>query len=240
MRDNRKYIDKILDLCYPRRCPYCDEPVPMGEKLICNACRPKIRYIKEPRCKKCSKQLQDDAMMFCEDCRKRNHVFDCGYALYDYHCMSKSIYRYKYQGRCEYTVFYAQDVVRRLGAKIQSWKADALIPIPLHASRQNQRGYNQAELLSREITKLTGIPTRSSLVKRVRKTTPQKELDEVGRQNNLKRAFFINTDVVKLKRVILIDDIYTTGNTVNAVAKELKQRGVGEIYFITLCIGEGM
>ena len=64
--------------------------------------------------------------------------------------------------------------------------------------------------------------------------------DELGRQNNLKKAFFIGTDVVKLKKVIVVDDVYTTGSTVDAVARELKEHGVGKVYFITLCIGEGI
>ena len=109
-----------------------------------------------------------------------------------------------------------------------------------HASRERERGYNQSELLAKEMSRLLGIPVRSDIVKRVQKTVPQKELDELGRQNNLKKAFFIGTDVVKLKKVIVVDDVYTTGSTVDAVARELKEHGVGKVYFITLCIGEGI
>jgi predicted amidophosphoribosyltransferase len=77
-------------------------------------------------------------------------------------------------------------------------------------------------------------------VERVKKTIPQKELNPHERQNNLKKAFNIGSDVVKLNKTIIIDDIYTTGSTIDAVAVELKNKGVKEVYFITLCIGEGI
>ena len=140
----------------------------------------------------------------------------------------------------EYARFYAGDICRHLKDEIDTMGAQALIPVPLHASRERERGYNQSELLAKEMSRLLGIPVRSDIVKRVQKTVPQKELDELGRQNNLKKAFFIGTDVVKLKKVIVVDDVYTTGSTVDAVARELKEHGVGKVYFITLCIGEGI
>jgi ComF family protein len=154
--------------------------------------------------------------------------------------MRMSIYRFKYLGRSEYAKFYASDICDRLGKEIDRMDADALIPIPIHSSRQRERGYNQAVELSRELSKLTGIPTCADIVKRVKKTIPQKELNPQERQNNLKKAFNISSDVVKLNKTIIIDDIYTTGSTIDAVAKELKTHGVKEVYFITLCIGEGI
>ena len=78
------------------------------------------------------------------------------------------------------------------------------------------------------------------LVIRQKKTTPQKQLNYAERQNNLKKAFLIHSDVVKLNKTIVVDDIYTTGSTIDAVAKELRQHGVGKVYYLTLCIGEGM
>ena len=89
-------------------------------------------------------------------------------------------------------------------------------------------------------SRLTRIPMAADLVLRVRNTLPQKELTPQLRQNNLKRAFNINADVVKLNKIILIDDIFTTGSTLDAVAVELQRHGVKTVYAITLCIGEGM
>ena len=119
-------------------------------------------------------------------------------------------------------------------------EADSIVPVPVHASRKRSRGYNQAELVAAELSRLTGIRMYENLVKRVRKTVPQKELTIQERQNNLKKAFNITTNVVKLNKTILVDDIYTTGSTLDAVALELRRHGVKSVYFIALCIGEGM
>lgn len=243
MRDrsgNIGKIEKIVNLVYPRRCPVCDDLVPMGQELICRECKEKIRYIGSPRCRKCGKQLYDENVIFCNDCEKRKHFYDNGYALYDYRSMKSSIYRFKYSKRSEYAQYYAKDMYDHLTQEISRMEADALIPIPLHKTRQNKRGYNQAEVLAQELSKLTGIPCYSNLIKRVKNTVPQKELDTCERQNNLKKAFLIHSDVVKLNKTIVVDDIYTTGSTVDAVARELRQHGVGKVYYLALCIGEGM
>lgn len=235
----RRGLTKIVDLLFPLRCPVCDGIMPAGEGKICRACRRKIRYISEPRCQKCGRQLNDETRPFCTSCEKTKHKFDRGIALYDYQSMKKSIYRFKYKRRCEYAVFYAEDIYNHLKDEILRMEADAIIPVPLHKTRLKSRGYNQAELIARHLSRLTGIPMQKKLVKRVRKTVPQKQLDARGRQNNLKKAFNIRPDVVKLNGTIVIDDIFTTGSTIDAVADELKRHGVGKVYFITLCIGEG-
>lgn len=232
-------LTKIVDLLFPLRCPVCDGIVPAGEGKACKECRKKIRYISEPRCLKCGSQLNDAAKIFCTACERTPHIFDKGIALYDYQSMRRSIYRFKYKKRCEYAAFYAEEIYRHLKDEILSMEADAIIPIPLHKSKQKSRGYNQAELVAAQLSRLTGIPLEKNLVKRIRKTVPQKQLDVHGRQNNLKKAFIIKPNVVKLNKTILIDDIYTTGSTMDAVAKALKRHGVDTVYFITLCIGEG-
>ncbi|MDE6620412.1 MAG: ComF family protein [Lachnospiraceae bacterium] len=243
MRDHEsgfRIKDVLVNMVFPRRCPVCDDIVPMGEGLICTRCRTKLQYITEPRCRRCGKQLMGDSGEFCHDCTQRRHVYDYGYALYDYQSMKKSIYRFKYKRRCEYAAFYAKDIYERLSNEIDLMGADSIIPIPVHASRKKSRGYNQAELVAAELSRLTGIAMHEKLVKRIRKTVPQKELTTQERQNNLKKAFNISTNVVKLNKVILVDDIYTTGSTVDAVAMELKRHGVKSVYFIALCIGEGI
>jgi ComF family protein len=143
-------------------------------------------------------------------------------------------------GRCEYAKFYANDLCEKLGSEIQRMNADALIPVPIHKNRQRERGYNQAEELATEISRLTGIPVYNNIIKRVKETIPQKELNPRERQNNLKKAFNIAQNVVKLNKTIIIDDIYTTGSTIDAVAVELRNIGVKEVYFLALCIGEGI
>ncbi len=243
MRDQKSGFglrEALVNMVFPRRCPVCDEIVPMGDGLICSRCRTKPQYIREPRCRRCGKQLADGMTQYCHDCRQRRHVYDYGYALYDYQSMRKSIYRFKYGKRCEYAAFYARDICGKLADELRMMDADSIVPVPVHASRKRERGYNQAELVAAELSRLTGIRMYGDLVRRVRKTVPQKELTIQERQNNLKKAFNITTNVVKLNKTILVDDIYTTGSTLDAVAMELKRHGVKAVYFIALCIGEGM
>jgi ComF family protein len=232
--------DKLINLIYPLRCAVCDDVVPVGEGLICNDCKIRPKYIREPRCRKCGRGLDDDSKIYCNDCRTKKHMYNYGYSLYDYNSMKMSIYRFKYMGRCEYSKFYAADLCEKLGGEIQRMNADALIPVPIHKTRQRERGYNQAEELSVQISRLTGIPVYKDIIKRVKATIPQKELNPRERQNNLKKAFNIGQDVVKLNKTIIVDDIYTTGSTIDAVAVELRNIGVKEVYFLTLCIGEGI
>ena len=218
----------------------CDDLIPVGEGLICRQCAAKPQYIVEPRCRRCGKQLMGEGQEFCADCQRRRHVYDYGYALYDYQSMRKSVYRFKYGGRCEYAAFYAQEICRRLSHEILLMDADAIIPVPIHPSRFRCRGYNQAELVAAELSRLTGIPMYDKLVQRSRKTVPQKELTIQERQNNLKKAFKILRNDVKLKTIIIVDDIYTTGSTIDAVSRELKSVGVEKIYFVALAIGRGI
>ena len=189
---------------------------------------------------KCGKHVGDDGKEYCADCAANVHLYDSGRALFSYQSVSSSIARFKYHGRREYASFYAACMVDVLGNFIRDCMADALIPVPLHRSRKRVRGYNQAEVLARELSALTGIPGCSDLIGRVKKTIPMKELPASGRQNNLKRAFKILRNDVKLSTVIIIDDIYTTGSTIDAMSSELKKAGVERIYFMSLAIGRGI
>jgi len=240
MADLRKVISGCVQMIYPLRCPVCDDIViPFGEK-ICPACAKKLRYITSPRCMKCGKSLSDEEEEYCFDCREKRHLFTQGRALYDYESIAGSIYRFKYGNRREYAAFYGEEIGRYLGDYIRRIRPDALIPIPLYPAKKRKRGYNQAQLLAKEAGRHTGVPVCDDVLIRVKNTTPLKKLNPSERQNNLKRAFLIKGNVVKLKVVILIDDIYTTGSTMNAAAAVLKEAGVEKIYFITLACGKGL
>ena len=236
----KTFLNTLLSLLYPRRCPVCDEPVKPWNALICRECEPALPYIKPPRCMKCGKHIGDDGKEYCADCASQSHLYDRGRALFSYPDAAASIARFKYGGRREYAAFYAARMAEALGDFIRACGADAFVPVPLHKSRKRRRGYNQAEVLARELSALTGIPVCADLVGRVKKTAPMKELSAVQRQNNLKKAFKILRNDVKLDTILIIDDIYTTGSTIDAVSRELKSAGVERIYFVALAIGRGM
>lgn len=213
--------------------------MPHGEET-CPECRMQVRYVEEPYCRKCGKPLVSKEERYCMDCSLKEHIFDCGRAVFIYDdIIRRSIAEYKYKHRREYASYYVRQTVHLLEKEIRMWNTDALIPIPLHKTREQKRGFNQAELLAEGIGKMLDIPVYSNLIIRNKKTVAQKRLNNAERQNNLKRAFKIIGNDVKLKTVILCDDIYTTGSTMDAVAALLKQAGVQKVYFIALAIGRG-
>ncbi len=230
----------LIELLFPRRCPVCDKPVDKMGRYICTKCRPKIKYVREPLCMKCGKSLRDDALEYCGDCKNSAHIYTRGRALYEYDTVKEAIYRLKYEGRREYADFFGKDLAGKLGKEMRSWKADAIIPVPLHKDREKQRGYNQAKLLANALGRELGIPVKGNFIIRRRATLAQKQLNGKERQNNLKNAFKIGQNDVKLKTVIVVDDIYTTGATMDEVARCLKSAGVGEVYCVSLAVGRGM
>ncbi len=229
----------IKQLLFPLRCPICDEPVrPFGHK-ICPECLPKRKLLKAPYCMKCGKKLQDEGEL-CGDCGRNAHVYVRGRALYEYESVAASVYKFKYGGRQEYADFFGEELACHLGDFIRNVKPDALVPIPLHRKRQNRRGYNQAALLADALERYTGVPVQHNFLLRTKNTTPLKYLNPKERQNNLKKAFIIGRNDVKLKKVILVDDIYTTGSTMDEAAKMLINAGVKQVYFVALACGEGV
>ena len=226
----------MLQLLFPRRCPVCDGIVaPMGER-ICLECLEKLKMVVPPWCMRCGKKLPEQGE-YCPDCRRREHEFVRGRGLYEYGSAAFSIYRFKYGGRREYADFFGEQMAEYLGDFVRNVHPDALIPVPLHKKRMAARGYNQAELLAQVMGRRLGLAVRSDFLVREKNTKPLKCENPEERQNNLKKAFNIARNDVKLKRVILVDDIYTTGSTVDEAARTLKAAGVREVYFVALACG---
>ena len=236
----RKLVGYIVRLVFPLRCPVCDGIVTVFGSRICPDCRKKLKYITSPRCLKCGKQVDNGEQEYCLDCSRKEHLFVSGRALYEYESAASSIYRFKYGNRREYADFFGEEVARHLGDYIRRIGPDALIPVPLHPARRRRRGYNQAELLAKAISGYTGIAVCDKILIRTKNTAPLKRLNPRERQNNLKKAFNIRGNDVKLKTVIVVDDIYTTGSTMDAVAGVLLAAGVERIFFITLACGRGL
>ena len=233
----KKILWWIRELLFPRRCPICDKPVRPAGELICAACKTKLKYVSEIHCMKCGKPLQEATKEYCEDCSKKKHKYIQGKSLYEYKSAAGMIYRFKYGKRREYAEFLGKEMAEHFSSDLKKWGAEMLIPVPIHKIRKKQRGYNQAELLAAELSRQTGIPMKNNLVVRCKKTVPQKMLKDEERQNNLKKAFKIGQNDVKLSTIIIIDDIYTTGSTVNEMADVLRKAGIDKIYVLTLAIG---
>ena len=229
----------LLELIFPRRCAVCDGILPLGQKEICEECKKKIQYSTGFACFKCGKPVKEEEE-YCYDCRNRKHYFKQGAALFPYEYIRFSLYRFKYSGRMEYASFYGRQMAYRMEDKRRLWRPQALVPVPLHKRKKKKRGYNQAELIARELSKYWKVPVVTDLVVRTKNTRPMKEIVGTDRQNNLKKAFKLGANDVKLNTIIIIDDIYTTGSTIDAVSKICREAGITNIYFLTVSIGYGL
>lgn len=233
--------EECLNILFPRRCPVCGDIILPKGNLICPGCMKKLSWVKGPVCKKCGKEVVNDTVEYCPDCVKRVRTFDSGRALIHYNeISSRSMAQIKYHNRREYLDFYAEAMYRRLGEAILRLKPEVIIPVPVHKSRLRSRGFNQAEELARRLCGRLDIPMDTSVLFRVKKTLPQKELNPAERLKNLEQAFLASGSAGKWKRVLLIDDIYTTGSTMEACARVLKKAGVKQVYFAVLFTGTGM
>lgn len=231
--------DGILQAVYPRRCPVCDGIVRQRGEKICLECMDRLKLLTPPWCMRCGKKVEEGEE-FCRDCRERGHLYERGRALYEYDSAAESIYRFKYGGRREYADFYGEQIADYLGDFIREVHPDGFVPIPLHRSRRARRGYNQAGLLAEAVGRRMGVPVYERLLVRVRNTVPQKKLNCPERQNNLKKAFNMPENDVKLKTILVFDDIYTTGATIDEAARALKAAGAERVYFVALACGAGV
>lgn len=232
--------EHLLDLLYPRRCPICNDIIVQKEFKVCNKCWSLLPIIKEPRCKKCGKEVSKQEKEYCYDCNTKKHHFDEGIALFTHNKLIKnSIYQFKYHNKREYKNFYIEEILKRYQSTILSWNAEAFIPVPLYPSKKIKRGFNQAEVLAVTLAKKLELPVDSSLLIRNKETNAQKELNHKERAKNVENAFKLTQKIVQYKKVVLIDDIYTTGATIDSCSKELKKFGVNKVYFITISIGDG-
>lgn len=230
----------MTELLFPRRCPVCGQIVMPGGEKICPGCKKELSFVSGPLCLKCGKELAVEEAEYCLDCRKHKRSVEFGAALLNYSgAAARSVAQIKYRNRREYLDYYSEEMVRCLGPRIRRMQAQILIPVPVHPARKRQRGYNQAEELAVRLGKITGIPVCSGGLTRIRKTAPQKELTPGERLKNLEKAFLACPEFLPegTEGVILVDDIYTTGSTVEACARALKKAGIRRVYFLSLCIG---
>ena len=226
----RKAGKLFLDMLYPRRCPVCHDIAVPGGSRICNVCREKLKPITGPRCFRCSKPLKREEQEYCKDCRK-TRLFDQGIGIFPYgSVLQESLFKLKYGKRQEYGSFYGQIAAVYSREIIRNWGVEIIIPIPRHRKRMEKRGYNQAELIAEALGKTLCIPVDSRLMKRKVNTRPQKELDYRERKQNMKNAFFLKGEN-RYRRILLVDDIYTTGSTIEAAAELLKRNGAETCFF---------
>lgn len=233
---------KIWNLLFPEKCIVCGDVLPRDRSGVCKKCRKRLPVIKEPRCLHCGKPLASAVQEYCNGCSGRNSNLTQGISLWEYTDRMKQVMAdFKYGGCEEDAIFFADEILEHYQKKLESWNIDAIIPVPLHWRKRWFRGYNQAESLALALGEQLKLPVWPDILKRRHYTEPQKELDHKQRLANLKNAFCVAGGAAdKMKgcsTVLLVDDIYTTGATMEACAGECRKMGIKHVYFACLCTG---
>ena len=231
-----KTKEKFLEEIYPSNitCFNCNaELLKLNKYHLCDKCLSKISIIKNG-CKKCDEEL-NDFTEYCLNCKETKRHFDRVYSVCVYDGVAKEIiYKFKY-GK---NIYMAETVLPFLIEKFKEIKLDKIdfiLPIPLSKERLKERGFNQAEILSKNLGKVFDIES-INLLKRVKNTPTQTALSKAERKQNLINAFIVeNKQMIKGKNLLIIDDIITTGATFDEVARVLKLKGANKVFGLTFC-----
>lgn len=232
--------DAALSLFFPPHCALCSADTKAGRHL-CGTCAEKAAKIDSPFCRVCSQPFDGaiDGTFTCSNCEDRRFHFDCAVSRYrSTGFVRELVHRFKYD-RCLYLrAPLAEWLAETLDdARITAHRFDWLVPVPLHAARMREREFNQADVLAQLIAERHGERVLHAL-KRVRYTTTQTRLDREERRQNLRNAFRVrHSRDVSGSHLILVDDVFTTGSTVDECARVLKESGAASVRVITVARG---
>ncbi|MBR2593460.1 MAG: ComF family protein [Firmicutes bacterium] len=236
-------LDYILKFIYPDRCVICGEILEFGSKgCICGDCRKNNNPDSEERCKVCGRSLRDGFSRngMCMGCAEGENYFTSGLAVFPFSKVRNSVHNLKYYGGRINVKPYAQIMFDYMqsGGKFDSSDFDIVTFVPMFPEKERRRGYNQARLIAEQFAEICGKPCEDLLAKTIY-TTPQSRLSGDERKLNVKDTFAaMGADKIKGKRILIIDDVLTTGSTINECAKVLSENGAKDVMFITFAFSD--
>ncbi len=233
-----KFRSTLIQFFLPPQCPCCEKFLEEGEQGFCSSCLLQIRWIESPFCTVCGVPFisSEAGNHPCGGCLTHRKYFTMARALGAYEgSLQEAIHRWKYEGKTYLTPFFAEWMTEGLNRYWDSDAFDLLIPVPLHRQRLRERGFNQVLLLVKEISSRTGIPYRKTILQKKKPTIPQVTLSGLERERGLRGAFHaVDKEELTGKSVLLVDDVYTTGATVNECSKMLRRGGAKRVDVLTL------
>lgn len=231
----RRFIRGLVDLVFPPKCAFCGEGIEAG--VFCEKCLGLIDLIGEPFCPVCGLPYLAGGgeNHLCGECIQAGYSsFSQARSLAVYRGpVLELVHRFKYGGKMFSGKALGTAMAERAGEYFDMPRFDMVVPVPLHRDRLRQRGFNQSLVLAREIAGKFGTPVDFEALKRIRDTEPQVSLDGKQRRGNVKGAFAAAGASVKGKRLMLVDDVFTTGSTVRECARVLVQQGALEVAVYT-------
>jgi len=236
------FKEALLDIIYPigLRCLLCksrDDNLISG--WLCRSCMDNLPFVVPPVCPKCGKPVLVEGDI-CPDCLQTYHPYYQAMSILEYRRgVPELIHRYKYLGER----VLAKPMIEWMtqGVKKKGWHFDIIVPVPLHRKKQRMRGFNQAAILAQGIGRNLSKQVICNNLIRVQDTPAQAVLDKQERMANLQDAFkVVDPKAFKGKTVLLVDDVYTTGATVDQCSRILLGAGVYRVYVLTLATGRNI
>jgi competence protein ComFC len=235
-------LDAALGFFYPEICQICRaRRATAAEGYVCGTCRQRVKFIAPPFCDRCGLPYEGDitTAFECSNCREMElHFRTARSAVLARDPVLEIIHRYKYQRALWFEPFLAGLLVRQAAPELSKEKWDLIVPVPLHPAKQREREFNQAERLARRLGAATRIPVDRKLLRRVVPTRTQTLLTRPQRAANVCNAFAARRGRrLHGQRVVLVDDVFTTGATTSACAEALLAAGAGEVCVWTVARG---
>jgi ComF family protein len=237
-----QWLNAALGFVYPEWCQICDGArATPGQGFVCDGCRAAVRMIEPPFCAKCGRPYQGQitAEFVCSQCAETNpcYAFARSAAL-AHGPLLEVIHRYKYNQALYHEPFLAGLLTDRAKPALDPAAWDLIVPVPLHPKKLRQREFNQAERLAKRLATATGIPMNKRLLRRTNATRTQTKLTRSERFENVRGAFSPRKGAsARNARVVVVDDVFTTGATTNACAEALLDAGAASVCVWTVARG---
>ena len=235
-------LKAALALVYPECCQICgDERATERDGFVCPTCWRNVRFIRPPFCDRCGLPFEGEitGAFECANCKEMKLYFSSARSAVAAQGVTlEAIHRFKYQRALWFGNFLSDLLVREAVPALRGERWDWLVPVPLHPTKQREREFNQAELIAQQLAGATGIPVKTGLLRRVLPTRTQTQLTRSQREANMKNAFVADTKAgLNGERIVLIDDVLTTGATTSACAQALISAGAGDVCVWTVARG---
>ncbi len=236
------WLNTGLGFFYPEICQLCEsERATARDGFVGAKCWSHVRFIRPPFCDRCGLPFAGDlsTTFECANCREMElHFSSARSAVAAKADVLEAIHRFKYQRALWFENFLADLLVREAAPVLRGQGWNFIAPVPLHPLKEREREFNQAEILARHLSKATKIPLNTNLLRRVSPTMTQTLLTREQRAKNMRGAFAVRKRVkLNGERVVLVDDVFTTGATTSACAQALRRAGAGEVCVWTVARG---
>jgi competence protein ComFC len=238
----QSWLDTGLGFFYPEICRLCEaERATARDGFVGAKCWTQVRFIRAPFCERCGLPFEGDltAPFECTNCREMElHFSSARSAVVAKTVVLETIHRFKYQRALWFENFLADLLIREAAPVLRGQNWDFIVPVPLHPLKEREREFNQAENLANHLSDAVKIPVNKKLLRRVNATMTQTRLTKQERAANTRGAFAVRKPArLDGERVILLDDVFTTGATTSACAKALREAGAGEVCVWTVARG---